>query len=174
METEKIKIRNAEPVEFAEIGQLMIRVYSGLEGFPTDSEMPEYYQMLAGVGSLIEKPKTEILVAVNGDDKVLGAVVYFGEMQYYGSGGTAPQEKNAAGFRLLAVDAAARGLGLGKLLTTACIEKARGENLNQIIIHTTKTMQTAWRMYEKFGFKRAEDLDFMQGELFVSGFRLIL
>jgi hypothetical protein len=29
-------------------------------------------------------------------------------------------------------------------------------------------------MYEKIGFKRAEDLDFMQGELPVFGFRLKL
>ena len=42
----------------------------------------------------------------------------------------------------------------------------------EVIIHTTKAMQTAWKMYEGFGFKRSEDLDFMQGELPVFGFRL--
>jgi hypothetical protein len=35
-----------------------------------------------------------------------------------------------------------------------------------------KAMQTAWNMYENLGFKRSEDLDFMQGELPVFGFRL--
>jgi GNAT superfamily N-acetyltransferase len=174
MEIQKYQVRNAKPSEFAEIGQLMVQVYSNLEGFPKPAEQPGYYQLLAGVGDLTEKPKTEILVAVSEDDKVLGAVVYFGDMQYYGSGGIATEEKNAAGFRLLAVDAAARGLGLGKVLTRACIEKAKGENLSQMIIHTTKTMQTAWKMYEKIGFKRSEDLDFKQGELSVFGFRLIL
>ena len=31
-----------------------------------------------------------------------------------------------------------------------------------MIIHTTMAMQTAWKMYEQIGFKRSEDLDFMQ------------
>ena len=26
-------------------------------------------------------------------------------------------------------------------------------------------MQTAWKMYEKVGFRRSEDLDFMQGHI---------
>jgi N-acetylglutamate synthase-like GNAT family acetyltransferase len=95
-------------------------------------------------------------------------------MQYYGSGGTATQEKNAAGFRLLAVDPKARGLGIGKLLTIACINKAKESGISQLIIHSTKAMQTAWKMYESIGFKRSEDLDFMQGELPVFGFRLAL
>lgn len=32
----------------------------------------------------------------------------------------------------------------------------------------------AWKMYEKMGFKRSEDLDFMQGELAIYGFRFII
>jgi sugar lactone lactonase YvrE len=44
------------------------------------------------------------LVAVSSDNKIAGGVVYFSDMQYYGSGGTATKEHNAAGFRLLAVD----------------------------------------------------------------------
>jgi hypothetical protein len=35
-------------------------------------------------------------------------------------------------------------------------------------------MQTAWKMYEKMGFVRSLDLDFMQGQLPVFGFRLKL
>lgn len=167
-------IRNANPEEFLDIGQLMVKVYSQLKGFPTPAEQPNYYAMLANVGALTQKPKTEILVAVSPANKVAGAVVYFGDMQYYGSGGSATKEINAAGFRLLAVDPSTRGEGIGKLLTRACIQRAKDQKLNQMIIHTTKTMQTAWGMYEALGFKRSEDLDFIQGELPVFGFRLSL
>jgi len=165
-------IRNAKPDEFSDTGKLMVEVYSQLDGFPTQTEQPAYYKMLLNVGELTKKPKTEILVAIKDEHQVLGAVVYFGDMQYYGSGGTATIEKNAAGFRLLAVSPAARGLGIGKMLTLACIKKAKEQKLNQVIIHTTKAMQTAWKMYEKIGFKRSEDLDFMQEKLPVFGFRL--
>lgn len=168
-------VRNARPDEFPEIGKLMTRVYSQLEGFPNEVEQPAYYQMLANIGDLTNNPETELLVAVSADQKKLqGAVVYFGDMAFYGSGGSATAEKDASGFRLLAVDPAARGQGIGKLLTLECIDKARRKGHSQMVIHTTQAMQTAWKMYEKLGFQRSEDLDFLQEALPVFGFRLRL
>jgi GNAT superfamily N-acetyltransferase len=166
-------IRNAVPSEFEEIGKLMVRVFSQLEGFPKETEQPDYYRMLANVGEITKKPDSELLVAFSSEDKIAGAVVFFGDMKYYGSGGTATSVLNASGFRLLAVDPLYRGLGIGKLLTKECIRKAKDKNSGQVIIHTTLAMQTAWNMYLKMGFKRSEDLDFMQGELPVFGFRYI-
>ena len=152
----------------------MAQVYSQLEGFPKESEQPDYYKMLANIGGLTTKPGTELLVAVSPRDEIAGAVVYFTDMKYYGSGGTATKEQNACGFRLLAVDPLTRGQGIGKLLTDECIRKAKDKKVDQMVIHTTMAMQTAWKMYETLGFKRSEDLDFMQGELPVYGFRLLL
>jgi len=167
-------VRNAKPEEFAEIGKLMVQVYSQLEGFPKENEQPDYYKMLANIGELTNKPETELLVAVSAQNKIAGGVVYFSDMKYYGSGGTATLEKNASGFRLLAVDPSIRGQGIGKILTHECIKKAKDRKLDQMVIHTTMAMQTAWKMYENIGFKRSEDLDFMQGQLPVFGFRLVL
>ena len=167
-------VRNARSEEFLRIGELMVQVYSQLEGFPKESDQPNYYKMLANVGSLTTTPGTELLVAVSPDGKIAGAVVYFSDMKNYGSGGIATLERDASGFRLLAVDPMERGKGVGKLLTTACIGKARDNKSLQLIIHTTNAMQTAWKMYEQLGFKRSTDLDFMQGTLPVFGFRLKL
>jgi N-acetylglutamate synthase-like GNAT family acetyltransferase len=166
------KIRNAQPEEFEQIGQLMVSVYSNLQNFPKPDEQPAYYTMLANVGDLINKPGTEILVAESAK-KIVGAVVYFADMQFYGSGGIATQEKNTAGFRLLAVDMQARGTGVGKALTLECVRKAKAQARRQVIIHTTMAMQNAWQMYERIGFKRSEDLDFKQGDLSVFGFRYL-
>ena len=174
MTKQEYTVRNARPEEFEEIGALMVQVYSQLEGFPKISEQPDYYKMLANVGALTNNPGTALLVAVNDENSIAGAVVYFNEMKYYGSGGTATREENAAGFRLLAVDPAIRGKGIGKLLANECIKKARENKLGQVIIHTTMAMQTAWRMYEQMGFKRSEDLDFSQQGFPVFGFRLLL
>ena len=174
MRIQKYKIRNACPEEFEAIGKLLVRVYSQLEGFPKQAEQPEYYQLLSHIGELTAKPGIEILVAVTPGKKIAGAVVYIGDMQYYGSGGTATQEKHAAGFRLLAVDHPFRGQGIGKRLSLECIRIAKKMKKTEVIIHSTKAMQTAWKMYGKIGFKRSEDLDFMQGELAVFGFRLML
>jgi len=152
----------------------MVEVYSQQEGFPKQADQPDYYDLLANVGDFTQIPGIELLVAVSPEDKIEGAVVYFNEMKNYGSGGTATTERNTAGFRLLTVDQNARGKGIGKLLTKECINKARTNNLSQMIIHTTMAMPIAWRMYENLGFRRSEDLDFMQGNLPVLGFRLSL
>ncbi|HWA34092.1 MAG TPA: GNAT family N-acetyltransferase, partial [Cyclobacteriaceae bacterium] len=101
-----------------------------------------------------------------------GAVVYYSDIAQYGANITAGGEKNASGFRLLAVDLAARGQGIGKILVNACIQKAREHQHDQVILHTTKSMMTAWAMYEAMGFKRSNDLDFSQGPVQVFGFRL--
>jgi hypothetical protein len=121
----KFIIRNAKPVEYAAIGQLMSEVYSQLDGFPKPSEQPSYYNMLANVGGFAQKTGTEILVGATEDEILTGAVVYFREMLHYGSGGKATQETNTSGFRLLAVNSAYRGLGVGKQLTLACLAKAK-------------------------------------------------
>jgi GNAT superfamily N-acetyltransferase len=169
-----IIIRNALESEYTNIGQLLVKVYSKLDGFPKENEQPEYYKTLANVGEFTKTPGTEIIVAVNLSNQILGSVVNFSDMKYYGSGGIATQESNSGGFRLLAVENSARGKGIGKSLTLECIQRAKNKNLKQVIIHTTKAMEPAWKMYEKMGFRRSEDLDFKQGALPIFGFRFYL
>ena len=171
---QKYIVRNAKPEEFEPIGELMVQVYSQLDGFPKKDEQPNYYEVLSNIGEFTNKPDTELLVAVSPQNKIAGAVIYVGDMKNYGSGGIAPQEQNTSGFRLLVVDTSTRRSGIGKLLTKTCIQKAKNRNSGQVIIHTTLAMQIAWKMYEKLGFKRSNDLDFMQGDLAVYGFRLKL
>jgi len=101
-------------------------------------------------------------------------VVYFGDMKYYGSGGTATKAISTSGIRLLAVDPNIRGMGVGKTLTLACIQNARERKQREVILHTTRAMEIACGMYEKMGFKRSADLDFNQEQLAVYGFRLKL
>lgn len=174
MDSQQYTIREAQPTEFKAIGKLMVRVYAELEGFPKPDEQPTYYQKLSDIGSMTSKPLVRLLVAISDDGHIGGAVVYLGDMAHYGSGGTATQAKDAAGFRLLAVAPNTRGQGLGKRLSTACIELAAKEGNQQMIIHTTNAMKPAWKMYEKLGFRRSEDLDFLMEGFPVFGFRLIL
>jgi ribosomal protein S18 acetylase RimI-like enzyme len=169
-----IEIRDIQADEFEILGSLMADVYESLEGFPTSSEQPEYYEMLKNIGSFTGKPNTKVLVALSSESAILGGVVYFSDMSQYGSGGSATKEKNASGIRLLAVRQNVRGEGVGKALTKACIDLAKESGNRQVILHTTQAMQVAWGMYQRLGFIESEDLDFIQGELQVFGFRLKL
>jgi GNAT superfamily N-acetyltransferase len=173
MAMDELVIREARREEHAALGQLMVSVYARLEGFPSPEVQPRYYEMLANVGQLASPPHTTLLVAAAGG-KLLGGVVYFSDMAHYGSGGTATRERNASGFRLLAVDPEARARGVGRALAQRCIALAKERGHRQVILHTTAAMKVAWRMYETLGFERSPDLDFLQGELPVFGFRLTL
>jgi GNAT superfamily N-acetyltransferase len=164
-------IRPAGPEDFRALGQLMVDTYAALDGFFKPAEAPEYYAMLANIGDLARKPGAELWVAAD-EDRLLGGVVYFSDMAQYGSAGTANQEKDASGFRFLAVAPEARGRGVGRALMEACIDRARAAGHRQMVIHTTDAMKTAWAMYERRGFRRSEDLDFRKGALAIYGFRL--
>jgi len=82
MKQEDITVRTARPSEFAAIGQLLFDVYSHLDGFPKPDEQTGYYRSLINVGEFTEQPGVELLVAVTPDDMILGAVVYFSDLQY--------------------------------------------------------------------------------------------
>ena len=167
-------IRVARRDEFEALGRLMIEVYSQLRGFPGQEEQPAYYEMLANIGDFAAKKDAQVLVAVTAEGGLAGGVAYFGDMAEYGSGGIATTVRNASGLRLLGVSDRYRGQGIGRALTCACIQRARDRGHSQVVLHTTQPMQIAWGLYERLGFRRSPDLDFMQGELPVFGFRLQL
>ena len=167
-------VREIRKDEFAGLGQLMVEVYSNLAGFPGADEQPGYYDMLRNIGRFSEKKDATVLVAISADDELVGGIVYFGDMTEYGSGGVATTVKNASGVRLLGVSARARGMGAGKALARACIQLAKDKGHSHVVLHTTQPMQVAWSLYEKLGFERSKDLDFVQEGLQVFGFRLWL
>jgi GNAT superfamily N-acetyltransferase len=169
-----VRIRNARPDEFEALGRLLVDVYASLDGFPKPDEQPRYYALLANIGEFTRKPEAQLLVALGEGDRLLGGVVYFGDMAHYGSGGSAGTLTDASGIRLLGVAAAARGMGVGRALTEACIQRARERGHARVVLHSTRAMQVAWGMYERLGFARAPALDFMQGDLPVFGFDLDL
>lgn len=167
-------IRDLHPDEFTALGQLMTEVYAGLEGFPAPEQQPGYYELLANIGRFAERPGARVLVAVSPEGDLLGGVVYFGDMAHYGAGGIATSVRNASGIRLLGVSPRHRNTGAGRALANACLQLAREQGHAQVILHTTRAMQVAWRLYEQLGFVRSEDLDFLQQGFPVFGFRLAL
>ena len=78
-----IAIRDIKDAERTALGDLMVAVYSSLEGFPTPEEQPDYYEMLQNIGQQTQKLNTRVFVALEGE-RVLGGVVYFSDMKQYG------------------------------------------------------------------------------------------
>ncbi|OIQ39164.1 MAG: hypothetical protein BM563_04970 [Bacteroidetes bacterium MedPE-SWsnd-G1] len=174
MDMKTVLIRNAFPFEHKEIGNLLVRAYSNLEGFPGVDEIPDYYNYLQNIGSITVNDSVDLIVATTDTNEIMGAVVFFKTMKLYGTEGIAPQQKNASGFRLLAVDQKYSGLGIGKKLCFECIERTKELFHDELIIHSTKFMPIARKMYTKMGFKHSKDLDFTKNEVEVFGYRLYL
>lgn len=166
------QIRRALPEECARLGRLVVGAYASLPGMPRLDEQPGYYGMLLDVGKRASNPAISIFAAVSPDGRILGCVDFIADMRQYGSGGGATQISDAAGIPLLAVAPEARGAGVGKALTEYCIHLAVDNGKSKVILHTTKAMKTAWKMYEKIGFVRLNAIDFQQGTLEVCGFVL--
>ena len=108
---------------------------------------------------------SELLVAEL-DGRIVGCVSYFppGAKASYPSDSFSehwPDDWSA--LRLLAVDPSARGGGVGRKLTDACIERARQQGAPTIGLHTTAPMSVARAMYERMGFERAPRFDFRPG-----------
>jgi ribosomal protein S18 acetylase RimI-like enzyme len=62
--------------------------------------------------------------------------------------------------RMLAVDPACQGRGLGRALTQWCLDRARSEGRIRLVLHTGTFMPAAVRLYESMGFRREPGLDF--------------
>ncbi|EPJ53967.1 MAG: hypothetical protein OFPI_08350 [Osedax symbiont Rs2] len=110
------------------------------------SDWPEFSKKVAQMSSLTEH--SEILIAAQGS-KILGAVAYNG-----------PDQPKAEFFksewaviRMLVVNPACRGLGIGRRLTEKCLAHARLDAVQVIALHTSAIMEVALPMYQGMGFE---------------------
>ncbi len=56
----------------------------------------------------------------------------------------------------MAVDPAFRGRGIGKILLNHCVEAARKLDAEKLSLFSNSQLQTALKLYEKFGFIQVE------------------
>ena len=72
-------------------------------------------------------------------------------------------EPDWAAIRMLSVDPAMRGRGIGRILIEACLARALSEGAAVVALHTSPIMAQAERMYLKLGFARVRALPKVHG-----------
>jgi ribosomal protein S18 acetylase RimI-like enzyme len=97
----------------------------------------------------------EVWVALDHHGRVCGSVTFVDQ----GNPHFECPEVGDCGFRMLAVDPAAQGRGVGRALVQRCIDTAVARGRRRLAIHTMAWMTAAQRMYESLGFVRRPDRD---------------
>lgn len=98
----------------------------------------------------------ELLVAEDGaTGEVVGSVLFV----LPGSGYAELSGPGEAEFRMLAVDPAAQGRGVGEALVRACLARAADLGCTAIMISTRDLAEAAHRLYARLGFVRVPERD---------------
>jgi ribosomal protein S18 acetylase RimI-like enzyme len=146
-------IRPVHPEEYEALGELTVAAYHALEDVLHRQDA--YDRRLRDVAG--RATTSFVLVAVAPAGELLGGVTFVsGPEDPYSEGLRAGE----AGIRMLAVDVAHQGRGIGRALMEACLGRARADRRSRLVLHTGDWMPAAIRLYEGMGFGRLPDLDF--------------
>lgn len=141
-----VEVRDVHPREHLAAGAVTLAAYRALPGAHLSDG---YARELEDVATRAEG--ASVIVAVE-DGRVLGTVTYVADPTSRYAEFLGPGE---AGLRMLAVDPAAQGRGVGAALVAACVARARSDRAERLVLHTTPWMEVAHRLYERAGFRRA-------------------
>ena len=149
-----MEIREARPDEYVAAGEVAVAGYREFYG----ETLGSYAEHLADVAS--RAAGATVLVAAE-DGAVLGTVSYVGDPASAYGREQAPDESS---IRMLAVAPEHKRRGIGRALSLACIERARGEGKRAVILHADEIMKGARALYEGLGFRRDPGRDFAPDE----------
>jgi ribosomal protein S18 acetylase RimI-like enzyme len=144
---ESLRVDAARPADFGRIAELTAGVYRDEQLAPE-----AYLSQLADVAGRAER--AELLVARDGRT-VVGSVA----LVLAGEFGEITSSDEEAAFRMLVVDPATRGRGVGELLVRACLDRARAAGKRRMVLSTDPKMTAAHRLYERLGFARLPERD---------------
>jgi len=148
-----MQVRRATPEDYDAVGRVTVAAYERfLAGRPDNG----YSAELADTAP--RDRDAELWVADDGGE-VLGSVTVCLE----GSPWRELARPGEGEFRMLAVDPAAQGRGVGKALLDLTLGRFRDLGASSVVLCSMKEMTGAHRLYERAGFVRDPDRDWSPG-----------
>jgi ribosomal protein S18 acetylase RimI-like enzyme len=151
MDAPSLVIRPVRPDEHAGLGEMTAQVYAEVLG----RHLGDYGEVLRDVASRVTACEVLVAVADGGGGRPLGGITYVPGPSPWAELAT----EDEAELRMLVVDPAAQGRGVGAALVTACVERARAAGKAGVCLFTTPSMVAAHRLYDRLGFRRAPERD---------------
>jgi len=140
-----VEIRRARADELESVGRATVAAYAA---YLDESSESDYVTHLRDAAR--RDREAELWVAVDDDGTVLGSVTACPE----GSPWRELSHEGEGEFRMLAVDPAAQGRGVGKALVTHVVDGFRAQGAHAVVICSMTTMEPAHRVYQRLGFTR--------------------
>jgi GNAT superfamily N-acetyltransferase len=144
----EIRLRDYESADAEDLNRIAVSAFDQFRDHYRD-----WPAMLAGLSKTSDLSASGEVIIADLQNKFAGAVAYFG-----------PNSQKAAFFdqrwpiiRMLVVDPAFRGKGIGRALSDECIARAKRDGSPIIALHTSPIMSVALPMYLKMGFAKAYD-----------------
>jgi len=139
-----VAVRTARPDDAAAIDQVALSAFAQYRDQYSDWEV-----FSRGVGAMSQLAANADLIVAERGGRIVGAVAYVGPDQ--------PKldifEPHWPAIRMLVVDPAARGDGIGRRLTEACADRARADSAALIALHTSPIQSVALALYLRMGFR---------------------
>jgi ribosomal protein S18 acetylase RimI-like enzyme len=152
-EATAVIVRDAAPGEHGAIRAVLEAAY---RQFASQVPASIYDPYIADILDLDTRARDGRLLVAERAGHIVGTVTFYDDAAAEGVGWPA----GWAGLRALGVDPAARGLGIGRLLMDACVDRARQAGASVLCLHTAVIMTAAIALYERMGFQRVPEFDF--------------
>jgi DNA-binding MarR family transcriptional regulator/N-acetylglutamate synthase-like GNAT family acetyltransferase len=136
-------LRGPKPGDLALVVSRQAKLYAEEYGWNVEFEWMAG-EIVAGFAKNFD-PKRERCWIAERDGEVIGSIFLVKESDTVGK------------LRLLYVDAAARGLGLGKRLVEECVAQARASGYKKLVLWTNDILTAARRIYIAQGFRLAKE-----------------
>ena len=147
-----LEIRLVRPDELAAVRELVTQAYAG------DFDLSPAY--LAEIERVAERARgAEVWVAADGATGTLLGTVTTPRRGARLS--PVARDDDELDFRFLGVAASARGRGVGEALVRHVFDLAASRGIRRVVLNTGPEMQSAQRLYERLGFSRLSEREYL-------------
>ena len=160
----RLLIRQGTEADISALRGVLARANEPFRGLVTDGLFASYLASAMDVERRLEEGE---LLAAELDDRIVGTITFYRDASDEGIPVRFPD--GTAGIRATAVDPSARGLGIGRAMVEACIDRAVKARASAVGLHTATFMTAAVIIYERCGFVRVPRYDFEWSQFFPAG-----